>query len=71
MKWRLVNLRMVSAGRGLDRRRNVGREAAAVRELRVEQRVVFVEPFAQVVGDHFEAGAQTAGVEGNAVLALT
>ena len=41
-------------------------DAASVRELRVEQRIVFVEPFAELVGDHFEAGAQPAGVEGNA-----
>ena len=46
-------------------RRNDRRQAASVRELRVEQRVVFVELFAELVGDHFEAGAQPAGVEGN------
>jgi hypothetical protein len=31
----------------------------------MESRVVFVEPFAELVGNDFEAGAQLARVEGN------
>ena len=31
----------------------------------MESRVVLVEPFAELVGDDFEAGAELAGVEGN------
>jgi hypothetical protein len=51
--------------RGAHDRRNDRRKAASVRELRMEQRVVLVELFAELVGDHFEAGAQPAGVEGD------
>ena len=47
-------------------RRNHCRQAASIRELRVQQRIVFVELLAEVIGDHFEAGAESAGVEGNA-----
>src|SRR5581483_11211624 len=54
--------------RGLDRRRNVGANPAAIGQLCVEDWVVFVEPFSKVVGNHFEAGAQAAGVERNARL---
>jgi hypothetical protein len=45
--------------------RNDCRKAASVRELRVQERVVFVEPFAELIGNDFEAGAKPAGVEGN------
>jgi hypothetical protein len=31
----------------------------------VQDGIVFVEPFAKLVGDHFEAGAEFAGVEGH------
>ena len=51
--------------RGAHDRRNDRRQAASVRELRVEQWVVLVELFAELIGDHFEAGAQSAGVEGD------
>src|SRR5487761_1175472 len=44
-------------------RRNDRRQAASVRKLRVQNRVVFVKPFAELVGNDFEAGAQSAGVE--------
>ena len=46
-------------------RRNHRRQAASVWELRVQEGIVFVEPFAELIGDHFEAGAELAGVEGN------
>ena len=49
--------------RGAHDRRNDRRKAASVRELRIEQRVVFVELLAELVGNHFEARAQPAGVE--------
>ena len=52
-------------GRRPHDRRNDRRQAASVRELRVQDGVVFVELFAKLVGDHFEAGAELAGVEGN------
>ena len=52
-------------GSGPHDRRNDRCQAAPVRELRVEHGVVFVELFAELVGDDFEAGAQPAGVEGN------
>ncbi len=51
-------------GRAHDRR-NHRRQAASVRELRVQQGVVLVELLAELIGDHFEAGAELAGVEGN------
>src|SRR5208337_3235761 len=50
---------------GTHDRRNHSRKAASVRELRVQERVVFVEPFAELICDDFEAGAKPAGVEGN------
>src|SRR5271166_1485815 len=50
---------------GTHERRNPRRNPASVRKLRMESRVVFVEPFAELVGDDFEAGAELAGVEGN------
>ena len=53
---------------GPNNRRNDRRQAAPIRELRMEERVVFVELLAELVGDDFEAGAQFAGVEGNASL---
>ena len=43
--------------------RNHCREAAAIGELRVKQGVVFVQMFAKLIGNHFEAGAEPAGVE--------
>src|SRR5208282_6491473 len=46
-------------------RRNPRRNAASVRKLRMESRVVLVKPFAELVGDDFEAGAEFTGVEGN------
>ena len=46
-------------------RRNDRRQAASVRELRVKDGIVFVQLFAELIGNHFEAGAQPAGVEGN------
>ena len=52
-------------GRRPHDRRNDRRQAAPVRELRVEDGVVFVQLFAELVGDDFEAGAEPAGVEGN------
>src|SRR5580658_4248088 len=53
-------------GRGwAHNRRNDRRQAASVRELRMEDRVIFVEPFAELIGNDFEAGAQPTGVEGD------
>ena len=52
-------------GRRPHDRRNDRRQAAPVRELRVQDGVVFVQMFAELVGDDFEAGAEPAGVEGN------
>ena len=51
-------------------RRNHRRQAAPIRELRMEYRVVFVEPFAELVGDDFEAGSEFAGGEGNRLFAV-
>ena len=50
-------------------RRNDRRQAAPVRELRVQHGIVFVQLFPELIGNHFEAGAQPAGVEGNAIFA--
>src|ERR1019366_5369604 len=50
-------------------RRNHRRQAAPIRELRMEYRVVFVEPFAELVGNDFEAGSEFAGGEGNGLFA--
>ena len=50
--------------------RNDCRKAASIRKLGVQQRVVFVEFLAKIVGDHFEAGAQLAGVEGDGFFAV-
>jgi hypothetical protein len=36
----------------------------------VEYRVVFVESFAELVGDDFEAGSEFAGGEGNRLFAV-
>ena len=44
-------------------RRNHRRKAAAIGELRVEDGIVFIELFAELIGDHFEAGTEPAGVE--------
>ena len=44
---------------GSHNRRNHRRQAASVRELRMQQRVVFVELFAELIGNDFEAGAQS------------
>jgi hypothetical protein len=49
--------------RGPDDRRNHRCEAAPVRELRIEQRVVFIEFLAELVGNHFETRAQPRRVE--------
>ena len=46
------------------------RKAAAVRELRIEDGIVLVQLFAKPIGNHFEAGAQLAGVEGNTFIPL-
>ena len=62
---RLVNFRMASAGDGRTTGGIDRRKAASVRELRVQERVVFVQPFAELIGDDFEAGAKPAGIEGN------
>ena len=48
-------------------RRNDRRQAASVRELRVQYWVVFIELLAELIGNHFEAGAEPAGVEGNSL----
>src|ERR1035437_8884077 len=54
--------------RGPRHRRDDGRKAAAVRELRVEDWIILVQLFPEPVSDNFEAGAQLAGVEGNAFI---
>ena len=59
VKWRLVNLRMTIAGAGANDRGNHRCQAAPIGELRIEQRVVFVELLAEPVGNDFEAGAQS------------
>ena len=46
-------------------RRNHRRKTASVRELRIQEWVIFVEFLAELIGDDFEAGAKLAGVEGN------
>ena len=51
-------------GRRPHDRRNDRRQAAPVRELRVQDGIVFVQMFAELVGNDFEAGAEPAGVEG-------
>jgi hypothetical protein len=56
--------------RKANNRRNHRRQAAPIRELRMEYRVVFVESFAELVGDDFEAGSEFAGVEGNSLFAV-
>jgi hypothetical protein len=48
-----------------DNRRNDGRKAASIRELRMEYGVVFVELLAELVGNDFEAGSEFAGSEGD------
>src|SRR5580692_1267398 len=50
-------------GTGFDDRRNDRRKAASIRELRMENRVVLVELFAQLVGNHLEAGAESGTLE--------
>src|SRR5580658_5276565 len=60
--WKLAD----SQRRGrADNRRNDRRQTASVGELRVQDGIVFVEPFAKLVGDHFEAGTEFARVEGH------
>ena len=54
-------------GRRPHDRRNDRCQAAPVRELRVQYGVVFVQMFAELVGDDFEAGAEPAGVEANSL----
>ncbi len=54
-------------GRRPHDRRNDRCEAAPVRELRVQYGVVFVQMFAELVGNDFEAGAEPAGVEANSL----
>ena len=49
-------------------RRNHCRQAASVRELCVQKWIVLVELLAELIGDHFEAGSELAGVEGNGLL---
>ena len=51
-------------GRRAHNRRNDRRQATSVRELRVQDGVVFIQPFTKLVGNDFEAGAKPAGVEG-------
>lgn len=53
------------ARRELDRRENVGANPAAFGKLRLQHRVAFAQPFSEVIGDHFEAGAKTSDAEGN------
>lgn len=48
-----------------DNRRNDGGQAAPIRELRVQYWIVFVEPFAELIGDDFEAGSEFARREGD------
>lgn len=56
-------------GRRPHDRRNDRCQAAPVRELRVQDGVVFVQLLPELIGYHFEAGAQLAGVERNALFA--
>src|SRR5437879_5616804 len=45
--------------------RNDRCKAAPIRELRVQHGVVFVEFLTKLIGNHFESGAELAGVERN------
>jgi len=45
---------------------NYGCQAASIGELRVEERVIFVELLAELIGDYFKARAQSRRVELNA-----
>jgi len=50
-------------------RRNYRRQAAPIWELRVQYRVVFVELFAELIGNDFETGSKFAGSEGDSLFA--
>lgn len=56
------------ARKGLHGRWNVGANAAAVGQPRLKDRIIFIEPFAEIVGDGFEAGTKASRLKGNARL---
>src|SRR5208282_3460687 len=56
--------------RKANNRWNHCRQAAPIRELRMEYRVVFVEALAELVSNDFEACSEFAGVEGNSLFAV-
>ena len=66
MKFRDVNLRIVTRGRGLTDGRNHGRHAAAVRQTQIQDGRVRIELLAEAIGDHFKAGLQRAIVKADA-----
>ena len=63
---RLVNFRIVSAGAGRTTGRNHCGDAAPIRKLSMQERIVFIQFLAEVIRDHFEPGSQFARVESNA-----
>jgi transketolase len=46
--------------------RNDCRYPAAIRQLGIQQWIVFIEPLAKVIGDHLESGPKSVGIELNA-----